>query len=520
MAMKEIKKLADIEDIAKAWKNDTTGNLLSQIKIGSTVYELKDLIARDSIELLHDLVTALGEEDVRLAGLVTELQTAAQNLADNKADKEQVAKDIKAAVDAEAAIARVAEKANADAIAALDEEVKANDEDIAKINALLETVSDEDNITSLKELALWVEEHGEDAAEMSKTITANTKAIEDEAKARDDADKAIDERLVEIEEALGEGAGSVADQIAGAKEEAIDAAKEYTDDEIKKLGNLATKDIEDLDLKNLAHANTATGTVFGQTISDVKATGTIVTGVSLSDTAVEKDVTATGTFTPAGNVAGTVTIAEHAVPVKVTNNDASAIVTKGTGTSNASVTVTPSTTEVVSGITGSLPTFVEGSFNAGKLETEDVTIAGHDHLTAAVSDEMLTFTASMVDAITFKAVTNYVAPTKAADTWTPGTAYTTQTATVVSGIDSASATVEYEKVTGVTYQKAEENASGTCAGSTVAINATFTGSEGAVNVGGKYTDTTYTASANTGAVELAVGNIVVADRQVTVTADI
>lgn len=503
-------------------KKVAANGLLSKIEIGGKIYEIKDLIAREGVETLSGLIDALSAkvgnvgEDENLAALVAALQEAVNGLNTNKADKEQVAKDIKAAVDAEAAIARAAEKANADAIAALDEEVKANDEDIAKINALLETVSDEDNITSLKELALWVEEHGADAAEMSKSITANAEAIAKEAKDRADADTAFDGRLADVEALLTGGEGSVGEQIEGAKEAAIEAAKDYTDEEINKLGDLAKKNEADLNLKALAHKDSATGTVAGETISGVKATGTVVTGVSLSDTAVEKDVTATGKFTPAGSVAGSVTIAEHAVPVKVTNNDASATLTTGTGVSNASVTVTPSTTEVVSGITGALPTFVEGSFDAGKLETEDVTIAGHDHLTAAVNDETLTFTASMVDAITFKAVTNYVAPTKAADTWTPGTAYTAQTTEVVSGIDSASASIEYEKVTGVTYKKAEESASGTCAGSTVAINATFTGSEGAVNVGGKYTDTTYTASANTGAVELAVGDIVVAAKEVTV----
>ena len=70
---------------------------------------------------------------------------------------------IEAAVAVEAAIARAAEKKNAD--------------DIAAINALLNTVDSEDNITSLKELATWVEEHGSEASEMAKSITANTEAI-------------------------------------------------------------------------------------------------------------------------------------------------------------------------------------------------------------------------------------------------------------------------------------------------------------------------------------------------------
>lgn len=70
---------------------------------------------------------------------------------------------IATAVAAEAAIARAAEKKNAD--------------DIAAINALLNTVDSEDNITSLKELATWVEEHGSEASEMATAIENNTKAI-------------------------------------------------------------------------------------------------------------------------------------------------------------------------------------------------------------------------------------------------------------------------------------------------------------------------------------------------------
>lgn len=86
-----------------------------------------------------------------------------------------VAKDYAtiAALAEEAATARAAEAANAKAITDLaDGAVKKNTEDIAAINALLNTVDKEDNITSLKELALWVEEHGKDAAEMVEAITA------------------------------------------------------------------------------------------------------------------------------------------------------------------------------------------------------------------------------------------------------------------------------------------------------------------------------------------------------------
>lgn len=70
---------------------------------------------------------------------------------------------IATAVAAEAAIARAAEKKNAD--------------DIVAINALLNTVNDEDGINTLKELATWVEEHGSEASEMAEAISDNADAI-------------------------------------------------------------------------------------------------------------------------------------------------------------------------------------------------------------------------------------------------------------------------------------------------------------------------------------------------------
>ena len=106
---------------------------------------------------------------------------------------------LKKLVSDEAARADAAEKANAKAIT--DEESRAtgaetrieglvtaevtrakaaeekNAADIVAINALLNTVNNEDSITSLKELALWVEEHGEDAAEMADAISSNADAI-------------------------------------------------------------------------------------------------------------------------------------------------------------------------------------------------------------------------------------------------------------------------------------------------------------------------------------------------------
>ena len=75
-----------------------------------------------------------------------------EDVAKTYATKEELA--------AEAERADLAEKANAKAITDLTNgAVKKNTDDIAAINALLNTVDSEDTITSLKELAIWVEDH-------------------------------------------------------------------------------------------------------------------------------------------------------------------------------------------------------------------------------------------------------------------------------------------------------------------------------------------------------------------------
>ena len=56
--------------------------------------------------------------------------------------------------------------------------IKTNADAIDGINVLLETVDNADAITSLKELAMWVDEHGDEAAEMAKGIKANADAID------------------------------------------------------------------------------------------------------------------------------------------------------------------------------------------------------------------------------------------------------------------------------------------------------------------------------------------------------
>lgn len=510
-------------DIINA-KKVTENGLLSKIEIGGKVYEIKDLIARESIEELAELLDVLSgkvgevEDGENLAALIAALEEAVKALQDNKADKTQVATDIEAAVKAEADIARAAEKANADAIALVDKAAKDNATEIARVDTALKAAieNDGEGLDSIKELATWIETHGPEAKAMSEAITKNAEDIAD----LQEADIAIDGRLDVIEAALGEGEGSVAEQIADAKDAAIEAAKDYTDDrevEITKAYVAADKVITD-SLKALAYKDSATGTVAGETISGVKATGNGVTGVTLSDTANEKDINSNGKFTPAGNITGTVT-PSGSVAVTVSTSAADATLTKGdyTPAGSVSVTLNGNTFNAITGV-GTQASFTEGEFKAATLESEDVTANyATEGIVGSVEDETLTFTAAGIQALTATKVTAFNGGSKAADTFVANSLPTMAEQTV--GVQNAAFTgtlAEDLVVTGVSYAKANAEAAATFTGDKNDIAATFAGTEGDIAVAGKYTDTTYTAAATTGAIELAVGDIKVATKDVTV----
>ena len=171
----------------------------------------------------------------------------AQAIVDEAARADAEEKRIVGLVEAEAARADAAEKANAKAIADETARAKAaeekNAEDIAKIDAVLNTISDTDDITSLKELAIWVEEHGEDAAEMTKAIEGNTGAI-----------SALTDRVAANETAVGVTLpAAIAQCLVDAKKYADDqdaitlnAAKGYADSKDAETLAAAKKYAEDL----------------------------------------------------------------------------------------------------------------------------------------------------------------------------------------------------------------------------------------------------------------------------------
>ena len=504
-------------------KKVEANGLLSKIQIGGKTYEIKDLIARENIDSLRALLLELSGnhtadieridaaieaiqkaayDDTALRALITDLQN-------NKADKEQVAKDIVAAVAAEAEIARAAEKANADEIARVDAALKL-------------AIDDEDGkgLNSIKDLATWVEEHGEDAAEMSAAITANTNAISDMDAAYKLADQGLSSRIDTLEGKFT-GDESVDALIAKAKDEAIAAAAKDASDKdavVTKAYQDADKAITD-SLGALAYKPSATGTVAGETITGVKASGTSTGSITVELEQSEHAMNSTGKYTPAGNVAGSVTVASHNVPVALNHSTESASLTKGdyTPAGDVAVTLAGGSFNAITSV-GTQASFVEGTYTPANLVTKDVTIAAHNHLEATMGeDECLVFTAPMVEALTFKAVDSFTAGSKAADTFVANSLPTMSAHTV--GVESSTFTgtkAENLVVTGVSYSKATDG-NGTCAGGTYDINASFTGAEGDINVAGKCHDyAVKTAQFNGAAIELNVGDIVVAAKEVTV----
>ena len=271
-------------------------------------------------------------------------------------------------------------------------------------------------------------------------------------------------------------------------------------------------------LGDLAHKDSATGTVAGQTISGVKATGTTTGSISVELESTEKDVASAGKYTPAGNVSGTVQTA-GSISVTAKYDDTAATLTKGDYTPAGDVSVTLSGAEF-NAITsvGTQASFVEGTFTPASLTHNEVTANYvEEAIVGSVADECLTFTAAGTKALSASKVTAFNGGSKAADTFTANTLPTMAAQTVGVASSTFTGTKATEAlVTGVSYKKADIDTA-TFTGSTVDIAATFAGTEGDVNVSGKCHDySVKTAQFNGADIELNVGDIKVAATDVTV----
>lgn len=269
------------------------------------------------------------------------------------------------------------------------------------------------------------------------------------------------------------------------------------------LDTLAT----DMGLGKLAKKDSATGTVAGQTITGVKATGN-VTGsiaVALNQTATAATL-AKSAYSPAGTIAADVTATGK---VSIAKDAENGVQISGS-VSAPTVTVTPATDSIkkVTSV-GTLPTKAADIFTANG---DDTFTAGSKAAWSANVDETsetLSFSFTANDLPTFKqgAKASYTEGTFDAGTLPELAAEGTA---VVTGITSATATAPV--FTGDKF-------TATFTGDKTTVNASFTGTEVQVVSGVTYDKATVNAAETTftaDAVELAVGDIAVAAKNVTV----
>lgn len=269
------------------------------------------------------------------------------------------------------------------------------------------------------------------------------------------------------------------------------------------LDTLAT----DMGLGKLAKRDSATGTVAGQTISGVKATGTSAGSIAVELTQTSTAATLTKSdYTPSGDVTGSVTATGTVSIAKDADNG-----TQISGSVSApTVTVTPNT-DTIKKVTsvGTLPTKAADTFHANGDDT--FTAGSQAAWSANVDDasETLSFSFTANTLPTFKqgAKASYTEGVFNAGTLPELAEAGT---TVVTGIKSATASAP--TFTGDKF-------AATFAGTSADIAATFAGDKTSVVSGVNYdkatVDTTKTKFTGA-ALELDVGDIAVTAKEVTV----
>ena len=262
----------------------------------------------------------------------------------------------------------------------------------------------------------------------------------------------------------------------------------------------------DMGLGALAYKSSAEGTVAGETISGVKATGTSTGEIavaldqtSTAATLTKSDYTPEGTVTGKNTAAGAVSIAKSEEGTQISGS-----------VSAPNVTVTPATASVqyIDSV-GTQATYQEGAFHAGSLPTYQQ--GSKAAWSASVDDnETLSFSFTANGDDTFSQGT---LPSKDADQFTANELPTkTAAATVVTGITEAKA--DAPTFTGDKF-------AATFTGSETDISANFAGTTaaGALVTGVNYDKASVNAEGTkfTGQnIELAVGDIIVASKGVTV----
>ena len=263
----------------------------------------------------------------------------------------------------------------------------------------------------------------------------------------------------------------------------------------------------DMGLGKLAKKDSATGTVAGQTISGLKAKGNTAGSIAVELTQTSTAATLTKSdYTPSGDVAGTV-VANGTVSIAKDAENGTQI---SGSVSAPTVTVTPST-DTIKKVTsvGTLPTKAADTFtpNGDDIFTQGSKASWSANVDEASETLSFSFTANDLPTFTQGAKASYTEGTFNAGTLPELAAAGT---TVVTGITSATASAPV--FTGDKF-------AASFTGASADITATFTGDKTSVVSGVNYDKATVDAEKTkfTGAaVELAVDNVVVTAKEVTV----
>lgn len=267
-----------------------------------------------------------------------------------------------------------------------------------------------------------------------------------------------------------------------------------------------------LSLKALAYADAASVTVNDYVTGLNGASYTPAGSVTATVDATATAATLTkADYTPAGSVSGTV------VPSGTIGLAADDDGFQVTGTNAASaVSITPNTETVLKGVKTEAvaPSFTEGAFTPGSFTKGSAVVAATEGIVATIDDtdtEMLVFTAASTDNVMDYDAT-YVAPSKAADTFSAGSAAVFDTQSVMTGV--ASATAAAQVFTG-------GKVGATFTGDTNNISANFSGTKAtdALVTGVSYDKTTVSDLAFEGTAATITPTLVKGDKTITVTPD-
>ena len=243
-------RVSALEQLTTGGTGSIADQIASAVDAEKTARESADTALDNKITQnttnISKMDTAYKAADTALGGRI---DAVVGDLADEVEAREKLDEDLKKLIADEASRAQTAEKANADEIARVDAALK------------LAVENNSEGMDSIKELAVWVEEHGSDASEMVADIQENADAIAQEIKDREAAITGVNSaieiangKINGLDGRMGTAEGKIANletaanAVAGQISAAVDAEKVRAEAAEKKL-------TDDLQAEETARAN-------------------------------------------------------------------------------------------------------------------------------------------------------------------------------------------------------------------------------------------------------------------------